>query len=326
MDVNTSLGRLFRRSAPSADEIVLGFRHWMTGAHLSSASINRHLACLRSVSKLGRMLGMMTWYLEVPGVKGEKRRQTAGPTVEDVRRMLAAMSGDTEADTRDAAIVMTFYCLGLRVSELCGLTLQDTNLDRGCTWIKGKGWKERELVPLPQLVITALRQCLTHRGSQAGPLFRTRGNRGHNRDGHLETRSVLRIVRTLGQRVGLHVWCHGLRHTAITTAIREGATGARRLGPDPTLLATRDTRDDVDLPGRPRPRSDATHLGRCRRQHPMRPEANHDLHDTNGRMLGDVQVDDRRSRRQSVSWATGVCRAPSPRLWRRLGFRRCCRL
>jgi hypothetical protein len=111
MDVNTTLSRLFRQSAPSAHEIALGFRHWMGDAHLSAASINRHLACLRSVTKLGRMLGMMTWYLEVPGVKAEPRRQTAGPAVEDIRRMLAATSGDTEAETRDYAIVLTFYWL-----------------------------------------------------------------------------------------------------------------------------------------------------------------------------------------------------------------------
>lgn len=222
MDVNTALSRLFHQSAPSAHEIVLGFRHWMSGAHLSAASINRHLACLRSVTKLGRMLGMMTWYLEVPGVKAERRRQTAGPTIEEIRQLLAATRGDTEAETRDYAIVMVFYCLGLRVSELCGLTLQDTNLDRGCTWITGKGRKERELVPLPQPVIVALRKYLTHRGTQTGPLFMTRGNRGKNRDGHLETRSVLRIVRQLGQKIGIHCWCHGLRHTAITTAIEKG--------------------------------------------------------------------------------------------------------
>jgi hypothetical protein len=30
------------------------------------------------------MLGMMTWYLEVPGVKAEKRRPTTGPAVDDV--------------------------------------------------------------------------------------------------------------------------------------------------------------------------------------------------------------------------------------------------
>src|SRR5438094_2249870 len=100
---------------------------YLGSAHLSAASINRHLATLRSVSKLGRMLGMMTWYLEVPGVKAEKRRQTAGPTIADVRRLLHATSGDTEADTRDYAIVLTFFCIGFRVSELCALNLQDTD-------------------------------------------------------------------------------------------------------------------------------------------------------------------------------------------------------
>jgi integrase/recombinase XerC len=117
---------------------------------------------------------------------------------------------------------MTLACLGLRVSELCGLNLEDTDLERGSTWIKGKGRRERELVPLPSLVIDAIRRYLRHRGMTAGPLFQSCGNRGKQRDGRLGTRSVLRIVRELGQRVGLHVWCHGLRHTAITTAIEHG--------------------------------------------------------------------------------------------------------
>lgn len=222
MRVHEALAQLMRQSAPSAHEIVLAFRHYLAGAHLSAASINRHLATLRSLTKLGRMLGLMSWCLEVPGVRAERRRQTAGPTVADVRRMLAATAGDTEAETRDAAIVLAFYCLGLRVSELCGLMLQDTDLDRGSTWILGKGRRERELIPLPAVVIAAIRRYLAFRGTTAGPLFQTRGSRGRARDGRLETRSVLRIVRTLGQRVGLHVWCHGLRHTSITQAAELG--------------------------------------------------------------------------------------------------------
>lgn len=222
LTTSEALSRLFKQSSPSAHEIVLGFRHHLEGVHLAAASINRHLACLRSLTKLGRMFGLMTWYLEVPGVKAEKRRQTAGPTVEDVRRMLALTDADTEADTRDHAIVLTLYCLGLRVSELCGLNLQDTDLARGSTWIKGKGRKERELVPLPEPVIVAIRRYLKHRGTVAGPLFMTRGNRGKHKDGRLESRSVLRIIRILGQRIGVHVWCHALRHSAITAAIEQG--------------------------------------------------------------------------------------------------------
>ena len=78
----------------------------MASAHLSAASINRHLATLRSVTKLGRMLGMMSWYLEVPGVKAERRRDVRGSSVDDVKRLLAATSGDSEAETRDLLKIM----------------------------------------------------------------------------------------------------------------------------------------------------------------------------------------------------------------------------
>jgi integrase/recombinase XerC len=222
MAVTDALARLFKQSSPSAHEIVLGFRHYLGSAHLSAASINRHIATLRSVTKLGRMLGMMTWHIEVSSLKHERRRNSTGPTVAEIQMMLDATNGDTEADTRDYAIIVTFYALGLRVSELCGLTLQETDLRRGNTWIMGKGRKEKELVPLPAPVVTAIRRYLVYRGTAAGPLFRTRGNRGKNHNGALETRSVLRIVRELGQRVGLHVWCHGLRHTSITQAAELG--------------------------------------------------------------------------------------------------------
>jgi integrase len=108
------------------------------------------------------------------------------------------------------------------VSELCGLTLEETDLDHGTTWIKGKARREKELIPLPAPVVEAIRNYLRYRGTAAGPLFQTRGQRGKNRSGALETRSVLRIVRELGQRVGLHVWPHALRHTSITQAAELG--------------------------------------------------------------------------------------------------------
>lgn len=104
------------------------------------------------------------------------------------------------------------------------LALQETNLSRGNTWIIGEGRRERELVPLPAPVCEAIRRYLAHRGGLAGPLFVARGHRGKNRDRHLETRSVLRSVRTLGQRVGLHVCRRGLRHSSTTAALEVAAT------------------------------------------------------------------------------------------------------
>lgn len=217
-----ALDKLFRQSAPSGHEIVLAYRDFLTRANLSSGTINRHIATLRSVSKLARMLGVATWSIEVSGVRLERRRKTVGPAIDVVQSMLAATIGDSESQTRNHAILLTFVCLGLRVSELCGLTLEETNLQSGTTWILGKGRREREIAPMPSVLIDAIRRYLPYRGSAPGPLFQTLGSRGKSRNGALETRSVLRIIRELGESVGAHVWCHGLRHFSITQAVELG--------------------------------------------------------------------------------------------------------
>jgi integrase/recombinase XerC len=149
LSIEAALDRLFREESASAHGIVLQFRASLLDANLAPASINRALATLRSVSKLGRMLRVVHggWYLEVPGVKAERRRDTRGPIVDDIRRMVEATAAETETETRDQAIVVTLFCLGLRVSELCGLNLEETDLARGTVWIRGKGQRERELVP-----------------------------------------------------------------------------------------------------------------------------------------------------------------------------------
>ena len=230
----------------------------MLEANLASASINRALATLRSVSKLGRMLGVVAggWYLEVPGIKAEKRRDTRGPTVDQVRAMLDACTADTEEDTRDHAIVSTLFCCGLRVSELCGLNLEETDLARGTALIKGKGRREKERIPLPAAVVTALRRYLVHRGAERGPLFLSRSHRP-GRDGRrLNTRSVLRIVSAIGGRAGVRCWCHALRHSSITAAIIEGQragvgidqiTAFSRHRTLATLLVYRDEHDRVGV-------------------------------------------------------------------------------
>jgi hypothetical protein len=65
-----------------------------------------------------------------------------------------------------------------------------------------------------------------YRGRVPRPLFQTGGQRGKNRNGALETRSVLRIVRELRQKVGLRIWRHSLRHTSITQAAELGQRAA----------------------------------------------------------------------------------------------------
>ena len=169
-----ALTKLFQQSAPSANEIAIHFQAYLQGARLAPATVNRHISTLRSLTKLARMLGLITWMIEIANVRHERRRSTLGPTIAHVRRMLAATSGESEGETRDAAIVTVFFCLGLRVAELCRLDRRDVDLEGHTAWILGKGRREKELVPLPAPVITAIRRdrLSRPRGRAAVPVAR----------------------------------------------------------------------------------------------------------------------------------------------------------
>ena len=60
---------------------------------------------------------------------------------------------------RDRAIIELLYGAGLRVGEVCGLTPERVDLDRGRVMVLGKGSKERDL-PLSDFASEALREYL----------------------------------------------------------------------------------------------------------------------------------------------------------------------
>lgn len=223
LKVAAALTWFFKQGTASAHEIVLHFRGHLERAGMAPSSINRHLATLRSLTALARMLGLIEWRIELPGVHAEARRDTKGPEPMTVRAVLDAIDTADEPGARDAAIVHTIYGLALRASELCRLDLSDFDAAHGTLWVLGKGRREKALLKLPDAAVEAISKYLRSRGTVAGPLFQSLGNMGRLRQNQrLETRSVLRIIRTRGAAVGVKLWTHGLRHAAITVAIEQG--------------------------------------------------------------------------------------------------------
>ena len=64
-------------------------------------------------------------------------------TDEDLTALLKACSGKEFNDRRDEALVRLLLDCGLRVSEACGLRLDQLDLDQGMAIVKGKGSKVR---------------------------------------------------------------------------------------------------------------------------------------------------------------------------------------
>ena len=87
--------------------------------------------------------------------------------------------------------------------------------------MSGKGRAEKEVLSLPETTQAAITAWLRVRGTTSGPLFLTLGPRRNRRRSRrrFTSRGIYRIVSELGEQAGAKVWPHGLRHTAITSAV-----------------------------------------------------------------------------------------------------------
>jgi integrase/recombinase XerC len=200
----------------ATNERALSYRADLQGRGLSPATVNRRLAALRSLVKLARTLGLVNWTLEVPGLRAEPYRDTAGPGKEGIRKLLTQLAGRQDARAlRDVAILRLAYDLGLRRKEIVSIDVQDIDRPAGTVAFLGKGRTQKAKVTLPGPTGEALTAWLGARGSHPGPLFvrLDRAKKGH---GRLDGSSVYRIIRALGERAGIRARPHGLRHTAIT--------------------------------------------------------------------------------------------------------------
>jgi integrase/recombinase XerC len=212
--------------AGEANGLVLRWRNWMLGAGLASATINRRLAALRSVTKLARMLGRIVWVIEVEGPPNEPRRDVRGPGRDGMKGVAKALKklGDGRQARRDRAVVALLFGLGLRRGEVVALDLADVDWTKNTLKVLGKGKREKSAVEMPEPVAKSLTEWVVVRGSHDGPLFfRTQGNRGLAR---LHPYTLNRLVSAVGKSAGIArgLRPHALRHEATTELFRRGKT------------------------------------------------------------------------------------------------------
>jgi integrase/recombinase XerC len=210
---------LLSRGHGEANALALAWRANLQERRLQAATINRRLAALRSLVQLARTLGIVPWTLEVRNVRSESYRDTRGPGRRGVRLLLDEVErrGDRKA-LRDRAALRLLYDLGLRRSEVVGVDVDDLDLDAGAVAVQGKGRTQKTKLTLPEPTKAALHAWLDVRGTEAGPLFTNLDRAG--KGCRLTGTSLYRIVRRLGEQVGMKVRPHGLRHTAITEACK----------------------------------------------------------------------------------------------------------
>lgn len=217
-DANKAGAALIQLPHGKANLAALEYRNFMLAQNLSSATVNRRLAALRSVCSLARRFGMIQWELSVDGVKHEKRKDMRGPTVDDFDKIVAytrTQVNDVKR-LRDLAMLALFFSDGLRRNELLTADLEDLNIEAGTIRVVGKGKKEKVELPIPAGCIDALKRWIEIRGDQPGPIFvNLKGVR-------ISGRGVYHIINTLGKHCGVVVRPHGLRHTCFTAGADAG--------------------------------------------------------------------------------------------------------
>ena len=144
-----------------------------------------------------------------------------------LQAMAAAKSGAEQGDPlalRDRLIMEMLYATGIRVSELCGLDIDDVDTRHRLVRVLGKGNKQRT-APFGVPAADALRSWLTEGRptlvtAESGPalLLGTRGRR-------LDVRQARTVVhQTVAAVNGApDIGPHGLRHSAATHLLEGGA-------------------------------------------------------------------------------------------------------
>jgi integrase/recombinase XerC len=171
------------------------------------------------VTDVGSTLASPKPHRTLPGVL------TQGDAVTALDSMATrAAEFDTPTSIRDVAIVELLYATGARVSEVCGLDLEDLDFNRNTIRVLGKGNKER-MIPMGAPAVKALNTYISGARSQllndksARALFL--GARGKR----IDQRAVRTIVyEALSALEGVErMGPHALRHSAATHLLEGGA-------------------------------------------------------------------------------------------------------
>ena len=132
---------------------------------------------------------------------------------------------------RNYAIIIMMYRAGLRVSEVCNLTLSDVNFETGLIYVQQGKYSKDRYVPMDSDVIKTCQDWLKVR-PQSDYFFCTM------QGGKLNQRYIREMCYRLSKKAGVYIQDgteqkpvspHKLRHTCFTEMLREGTANIREI-------------------------------------------------------------------------------------------------
>lgn len=181
-------------------------------------------------------------------------------TMEQTREVINNIDLKTLHGKRNFAIINLLVRTGLRTIEIQRANINDINQSAGVSklHIQGKGRDTKdEYVILTHASLKPILNYLKCRGKtkDTDPLFTSLSDRNNGK--RMTTRSISRIAKEAMVCVGIdskRLTAHSLRHTAITTALRAGAslqevkTMARHADINTTLIYSHNIDREINAP------------------------------------------------------------------------------
>ena len=256
LPIEAAVTQLLTSDSGTAHRVGLSYLAACTSRGLASATCARRIAALRSLTQVARLVGAITWTLELPTPQVVAYRDTRGPGRAGFLRLIAA--ADLQADpkrSRDLAILWLCYGRALRRAEVCSLHYPEhVDLAGERIQLLGKHRTQREWLTIPPATCRALTTWLSHRGTAPGPLFQRldRAASVISDRRPLTGEAIYQLLAVLAKKAGLtYVRPHGLRHAAITEVLDvtrgDFRTAQRfgRLAKADTLKHYDDNREDL---------------------------------------------------------------------------------
>ncbi len=194
------------------------FGPWLRERGLHPCSVARACAAVKSFLKFLRRESHLTDDLAEHVIAPRKPHPLPHVlTTGDCRTLLDSPIVAERFSPRDRAILELLYACGARVSEVCALTFDDTNLEACTVRVFGKGAKER-MVPIGESAKRAIERYLPVRTPGEAMFTSARG-------ASLTRVTLWKMVKRFARASGLkaNAYPHALRHSFATHLVQNGA-------------------------------------------------------------------------------------------------------